>query len=140
MKDAELFALGGVWREWRSADGKTGARTFAIFTVEPDELVTEKTGHGRMPLIVKRTDRPKMLEPGNPEQPPIDLLRPFDSDQMKAWRVGQRINSTRENDSILSEPMKDDEQGGQLGCLENKRDAVKHVKSSRGCGICQLRN
>jgi len=115
MKNDELFALGGVWQELRSPDDKTGMGTFAIITVEPNELVADKTSHDRMPLIVKRADWQRWLEPGSPEQPPIDLLRPFDSDQVKAWRVGQRINSTRENDSALSEPMKDEEQGGQMG-------------------------
>jgi hypothetical protein len=45
------------WRvaSLRSPDRKT-ENTFAIITVEPNELVAEKTGHDRMPLIVKRTD------------------------------------------------------------------------------------
>jgi len=33
--------LGGVWRHWRSPDRKHDMDTFAIITVEPNELVTE---------------------------------------------------------------------------------------------------
>ena len=58
-----------------------------MITAEPNELSVEKTGHGRMPVIVKRSDCQRWLEPGNAEQPPVDLIRPFDSDKMKAWRV-----------------------------------------------------
>jgi putative SOS response-associated peptidase YedK len=84
--------------------------TFAIITVEPNELVAETTGHDRMPLIVARRDWQRWLEPGDPERPPVDLLRPFEADQMKAWRVDQRINNVKNNDESLSEPVKDEEQ------------------------------
>jgi putative SOS response-associated peptidase YedK len=114
MKDDQPFALGGVWRRWRSPDRKTEMDTFAIITVEPNELVSESTGHDRMPLIVARKDWQRWLEPGNLECPPADLLRPFDADQMKAWRVGERINNVKNNDAALSEPVKDNDHD-QLG-------------------------
>jgi putative SOS response-associated peptidase YedK len=117
MKDDEPFALGGLWSHWRSPDGKTQMDTFAVITVEPNELLEQTTHHDRMPLIVKRADWQRWLEPGPQERPPVELLRPFDSDLMKAWRVGTRINSVKNNDAILSEPVKDDdaEQLGMFG-------------------------
>jgi putative SOS response-associated peptidase YedK len=115
MHDDEPFALGGVWRHWRSPDGKTQMDTFAIITTEPNELLVEKTGHDRMPVIIKRQDYQRWLEPGNNEQPPVDLLRPFDSEKMKAWRVDQRVNNVRNDDASLTEPLKDENEGGQLG-------------------------
>jgi putative SOS response-associated peptidase YedK len=43
-------------------------------------------------------------------------LRPFDADKMKAWRVGERINNVKNNDTALSEPVRDeDEDDGQVG-------------------------
>ena len=114
MKDDQPFALGGVWRHWRSPDRKNDMDTFAIITVEPNELVAETTGHDRMPLIVARKDWQRWLELGNPERPPVDLLRSFDADQMKASRVGERINNVKNNDAALSEPVRDEEDG-QLG-------------------------
>jgi putative SOS response-associated peptidase YedK len=42
-------------------------------------------------------------------------LRPFDSEKMKAWRVDQRVNNVRNNDASLSEPLKDENQDGQIG-------------------------
>jgi putative SOS response-associated peptidase YedK len=124
MKHDEPFALGGVWRHWRSgevtvgeakaADGRMEMDTFAIITVEPNELLAEKTGHDRMPLIVKRSDYQRWLEPGNKERPSVDLLKPYDSEKMKAWRVDTRINNVRNNDPALSEPLRE-QTGGQLG-------------------------
>jgi putative SOS response-associated peptidase YedK len=81
--------------------------TFAIITVEPNKLIVEKTGHDRMPLIVKRTDWQRWLEPGSAEQPPIDLLRPFDAEHMKAWQVDKKINNVRNNGPELCVPVSD---------------------------------
>lgn len=107
MKDDDLFALGGVWSHWRSPDRREEMDTFAIITVEPNELVVEKTGHDRMPLIVKRADWQRWLKPGSAEQPPIDLLQPFDAEQMKAWRVDSMINNVRNNGPDLCDPVSD---------------------------------
>ena len=119
MKHDEPFALGGIWRHWRSSktkagDGKAEMDTFAVITVEPNELLAEKTGHDRMPLIVKLADYQRWLEPGGEERPPVDLLRPYDADKMKAWRVDTRINNAKNNDPTLSEPVKEEEDR-QLG-------------------------
>jgi putative SOS response-associated peptidase YedK len=110
MKDDKPFALAGVWRHWWSPDRKSQMDTFAVITTEPNELLVEKTGHDRMPVIIKRSDYQRWLEPGPKEQPPVDLLWPFDSDKMKAWRVNRRINSVRNNDPTLSKPVQDEDE------------------------------
>ncbi len=108
MKDDEPFALAGVYRHWRSPDGKSEMDTFAVITTEPNELLAEKTRHDRMPVIIKRQDYQRWLEPGSDAQPPVDLIRPFDSDKMKAWRVDRRVNNVRINEPSLGEPVLDD--------------------------------
>ena len=129
MRNDEPFALGGVWQHWRSPDGKTEMDTFAVITTEPNDLLVEKTGHDRMPVIIKRSDYQRWLDQGNEEQPPVDLIRPFDSEKMKAWRVDRRINNVRNNEPSISEPMKGNgeerkdgsktDESGQLGMFEN---------------------
>jgi putative SOS response-associated peptidase YedK len=108
MKDDELFAVAGIWRLWYAPDGKSQIESFAIITTEPNELMVEKTGHDRMPAIIKRPDYQRWLEPGDPNRPPIDLIRPFDSDRMKAWRVDRRLNNVRNNEASLCDPVEDD--------------------------------
>ena len=61
-----------------------------------------------MPVIIKRSDYQRWLEPGSVEQPPVDLIRPFDSDKMKAWRVDRRINNVKINEPSLDQPINDD--------------------------------
>ena len=103
MKDDEPFALAGIYTFWRSPDGKSDMETFSLITTEPNELLREKTGHDRMPVIIKKQDYQRWLEPGDPRQPPIDLVRPFDSDKMKAWRLDRRVNSVKNNDPSLGD-------------------------------------
>ena len=108
MKDDEPFALAGVYRRWRSPDRKSDMDTFAIITTEPNELLAERTGHDRMPVIIRRQDYQRWLEPADEARPPIDLIRPFDSDKMKAWRVDRRVNNVKNNEPSLCEPIKED--------------------------------
>jgi len=115
MKDDSPFALGGVWHHWLAPDRKDGMDTFAIITVDPNELVAETTGHDRMPLIVEKRDWHRWLESGDSERPPVDLLRPFDSDRMRAWRADERINNVRNTGPELGEPIPDDPDHPQFG-------------------------
>jgi hypothetical protein len=61
-----------------------------------------------MPVIIMRQDYQRWLEPRSTEQPPVDLLRPFDSNKMKAWRVDRRINNVKINEPSLGQPVQDD--------------------------------
>jgi hypothetical protein len=77
--------------------------------------------------------------PGSEEQPPIDLIRPFDADKMKAWRIDRLINNVKINEPSLDQPINDDapipekskpvekpkrkpkfDDSGQLGCSDNQ--------------------
>jgi putative SOS response-associated peptidase YedK len=104
MKSGEPFGIAGIWQHWRSPEGDREFDTFAVVTVEPNEIVHGLTEHDRMPLLIQKKDYARWLQGGNVERPPVDLLRPFDSDKMTAWQVGTAINSVRNNDASLIEP------------------------------------
>ena len=108
MKDGAPFALGGVWSRWWSPAHCHGVDTFAIITVKPNKLVAERTGHNRMPLVVGKRHWQRWLEPGDPDQPPVDLLRPYSSECMTAWRTDEKINDVKNNGPDLGEPIIDD--------------------------------
>ncbi len=42
---------------------------------------------------------------------PIDLLRPYPAEEMKAWKVGRAVGNTRNNDPSLIDPLMKDEPG-----------------------------
>jgi putative SOS response-associated peptidase YedK len=118
MKDNTPFALGGLWGRWWSPRRNIGVDTFAIITVGPNELVAGTTGHQRMPLIIGKRHWQRWLEPGDPARPPVDLLRPYASERMTAWRTDEKINDVTSTGPELGEPLKElkeEERRGMFG-------------------------
>jgi putative SOS response-associated peptidase YedK len=52
MKDHALFAIGGLWKNWRHPQSGEWIRTVAIITLPSNELVAQI--HDRMPLILPK--------------------------------------------------------------------------------------
>ncbi len=78
---------------------QTKLDSFAIITTDPNELAA--TVHNRMPVILEPRDYTRWLTRDDEEQPPIDLLRPFDADVMKAWKVGLEVGNVKNNGPSL---------------------------------------
>lgn len=51
--------------------------------------------HDRMPLIIDPRDYNRWLEPGDPQRPPVDLLRAYDDELMKIWCVKPDVGNVR---------------------------------------------
>jgi putative SOS response-associated peptidase YedK len=101
MKDDSLLAFAGLWDAWKDKASGEELQTYTILTTDPNELL--KPIHNRMPVILKPQDYERWLTPGDPARPPVDLLRPFDADEMKAWKVGKNVGNTRNNFPSLIE-------------------------------------
>jgi putative SOS response-associated peptidase YedK len=56
-----------------------------------------------MPVILEPKDYERWLDPGDPQRPPVDLLRPYPADQMHAWPVSDRVGNVRNNEPALLE-------------------------------------
>jgi putative SOS response-associated peptidase YedK len=81
-------------------------QTFTIITTEPNELM--ESIHNRMPVILEPDDYDRWLDPGDPFQPPADLLRPYPEERMQAWPVSGRVGNVRNNDpDLLAEAQPD---------------------------------
>lgn len=70
---------------------------FAIVTTTSNDLM--KPIHDRMPVIIHKDDYDTWLTGEVTDAK--KLLKPFDSDQMEAWRVGNEVNSPRNNNKEL---------------------------------------
>jgi putative SOS response-associated peptidase YedK len=57
-----------------------------------------------MPVILNRQDYERWLAPAEPSQLPIDLLRPFPAEEMKAWKVSPAAGNVRNNNPELLIP------------------------------------
>jgi putative SOS response-associated peptidase YedK len=98
LKSDEPFAFAGLWERSTSSDGMQ-LDSFAIITTDPNELAA--TVHNRMPVILEPRDYNRWLTREDEEQPPLDLLRPYDADAMKSWKVGREVGSVRNNGPSL---------------------------------------
>jgi putative SOS response-associated peptidase YedK len=97
MKDDSPFVFAGLWEGWQNPETKKWLRTYTIITGEPNELVAEI--HTRMPVILPAETHDRWLsgEAGK------EVLRPFPTEEMKAWRISTRINKPENNDSRVLE-------------------------------------
>jgi putative SOS response-associated peptidase YedK len=96
LQDGSLFAFAGLWDAWKDRVTCQAVETFTIITTDPNELMQPL--HNRMPVILRPDDYGRWLEPGDPARLPTDLLRPYDADDMKAWKVSARVGNVRNND------------------------------------------
>lgn len=61
--------------------------------------------HDRMPVILSPSDYDRWLEPGDPERPPIDLLRSFPAERRTAWKVSSAVGNTKNDSPELRLPV-----------------------------------
>jgi putative SOS response-associated peptidase YedK len=83
-------------------------RTFAIITTPANREMREL--HDRMPLVLEEPDWRLWL--GEDAGDAVALLRPAPDSTLKAWPVSPRVNSPRNNDASLIEPMRMAAEGG----------------------------
>jgi len=104
LQDGSLFAFAGLWESWK--DKATGAsiETYTVITTDPNELMEPL--HNRMPAVLRKQDYERWLAPADPAQLPVDLLRPYPAEEMKAWPVSARVGNVRNNDPTLVEQIK----------------------------------
>lgn len=101
LASGEPYAFAGLWESWqpKARAGAVFLETFTILTTDPNELMAPV--HNRMPVILEPKDYDRWLDPGDPAQPPMHLLRPYPAERMKAWPVSDRVGNVRNNDTDL---------------------------------------
>jgi putative SOS response-associated peptidase YedK len=70
-------------------------QSFSIITTEANELMSEI--HTRMPVILHPKDWERWLDRTVTDQPPIDLLRPYESDAMEMHPCNPAVGSVKNN-------------------------------------------
>lgn len=105
--DGPIFAFAGLWSNWRDRGGGDGAqwvRTCAIITGAPNELIAPI--HNRMPVILPPEAWPAWLGEEPASEGALEaLLLPFPAPRMRVYPVSTRVNSVRNDDAGLIEPM-----------------------------------
>lgn len=113
VADQELFAFAGLWDRSVKQDG-TAIESVVHITMPANELMAEihNTGNNphRMPAIVRAEDRDAWLS-GTAEEARA-VLTPYPADVMVAYEVSTRVNSVKNNDAALIEPVTSREDAG----------------------------
>lgn len=94
VNEGSLFAFAGLWDGWKDAEGRW-LQSFSIVTTNANELMSAV--HTRMPVILHRRDYDRWLSRDLTEQPPIDLLRPFESKEMEMRPANPLVGNVRNN-------------------------------------------
>ena len=103
-KDEPLFAFAGLWENWRDKSGGEWIRTCTIITGPANPLLAPI--HERMPIILEPDAWGRWLgdEPATGEAL-LALLRPYPAERMVAYPISTRVNSVKNDDAGLIEPL-----------------------------------
>lgn len=77
---------------WKDGAGHW-LQSFAIVTTEANELMSRI--HPRMPVVLHKRDYGRWLDREETERLPLDLLRPYESDEMEVYEASPKVNSVR---------------------------------------------
>ena len=103
VEDQSVFGFAGLWERSR-ADASTVLESCTIITLPANELMAEiHNTKTRMPAILPRELREAWLS-GSPEAAAA-ALAPYPAERMVAYEVSPRVNSPRNNDEKLLEPL-----------------------------------
>lgn len=104
MRDGEPFAFAGLWEIWSDqAQAAEPLRTCTVITTTPNALVTPL--HDRMPVILAREHYGTWLNGDTAPEERAALLAPFPAEAMRAYPISSRVNSPRNDDAALLDPV-----------------------------------
>ena len=94
LAERDLFAFAGLWDAWKDRQGHW-LQSYSIVTTVANELMSQV--HTRMPVILHPGDYDRWLSREMTEQPPVDLLRPFESEDMAMTPANPLVGNVRNN-------------------------------------------
>lgn len=107
LNDQDVFGFAGLW-ERSSLDANTVTESCSIITMPANDLMSEiHNGRSRMPAILAREQRAAWLF-GDAEAAGASLAA-YPDHLMVAYAVSPRVNSARNNDENLIEPLVTDD-------------------------------
>jgi putative SOS response-associated peptidase YedK len=97
MPDGSPYALAGLFSEWRPKRGSMHPPldTFSILTTEANELM--QPIHSRMPVVLHPRDFDRGLNDYDESRPPIDLLRPYETEGLRMTPANRLVGNVRNN-------------------------------------------
>jgi len=102
LRGDKPFAFAGLCDAWEKPDGST-LKTFTLITTSPNKLVGQI--HDRMPAILERNDIAGWLDSETLIADAMSMLKPFPADVMESHPVRPLVNSVKNDNRQLIEPI-----------------------------------
>lgn len=102
LPSRDVFTMAGIWERWAPPDGDS-LYTFSILTTEAAAGIRHL--HHRMPVIVGPDARATWLDPESSPETLKGLLRPYEEESFQAFPVSSKVNSPRNDDPTLIDPV-----------------------------------
>ncbi len=91
-RNDELFAFAGLYDAWRDPIDGHEMLSYTILTTSPNELL--QSVHNRMPVMLKRNDEERWLNPDETEpERLLPLVVPYPAGDMEAYPVSRLVNN-----------------------------------------------
>ena len=103
--DNEIFAAAGLWDRWLDTEHQTMVFSFTIITTSPNEMM--QSIHDRMPAILLPQEESHWLDEEIQAKDAMALLRPYPTENMRAYKVSTLVNNVRNNTPDLILPISD---------------------------------
>lgn len=100
LKSQEMFAMAGLWEEWKDVEGKI-KNSFTIITTESNDLMRKL--HPRMPVMLPKELEKEWLKDLNPKDLK-EMLLPLEGKMMEAFEVSPKINKASNEGKELTDP------------------------------------
>jgi len=109
LASGEPYAFAGLWESWqpKAPTGAVALETFTILTTEPNELMAPV--HNRMPVIIEPKSYDRWLDTSSTALP-LELLRSYPAEQMRAWPVSEQVGNVHNNAPTLLDEVQDTQQ------------------------------
>lgn len=88
VKEQEVFAMGGIYSEWKNIKTGETKNTFSIITVPANDMMAYiHNTKLRMPLIIPQNQELDWLKPNLDQAQITAMMKPFKSSEMKAIQI-----------------------------------------------------
>ncbi|MFM8916951.1 MAG: SOS response-associated peptidase [Bacteroidota bacterium] len=98
LVDEKLFAMAGLWDEWRDPISGNIVKSFTVVTVPANELIAPI--HDRMPAILHPNSEKNWLN----LDPIDDMLTTYPENEMNLYPVSDKLNSPSNDSPDLINP------------------------------------
>lgn len=102
LPSEEMYAFAGIWNSWKDHDGNE-FNAYSIITSDPN--IEMKSVHNRMPVILHKEDEGKWLQEELTEEEIQAMIWTPEDGYLKMIEVSKDVNSVRNNDKYLLEPI-----------------------------------